>query len=84
MTGLLVTEWIEQTGGAERVLDRLAGLFPDADMLCLWNDAPSATPTVEVRETWLARTPLRRHKALALPLMPTTWRARSAATTGRW
>ncbi|MET0781421.1 MAG: glycosyltransferase [Microbacterium sp.] len=75
MTGLLVSEWIEQTGGAERVLDRLAGLFPDADMLCLWNDAPQRYPGRRVRETWLARTPLRRHKALALPLMPATWRA---------
>jgi glycosyltransferase involved in cell wall biosynthesis len=72
--GLLVSEWIEQTGGAERVLDRLAGLFPDADMLCLWNDAPQRYPGRAVRETWLARTPLRRHKALALPLMPATWR----------
>ncbi len=27
-----------------------------------------------MRETWLARTPLRRHKALALPFMPITWR----------
>ena len=72
--GLLVSEWIEQTGGAERVLDRLAGLFPDADMLCLWNDAPQRYPGRTVRETWLARTPLRRHKALALPLMPATWR----------
>ena len=75
MTGLLVSEWIEQTGGAERVLDRLAGLFPDADMLCLWNDAPRRYPDRRVRETWLAGTPLRRHKALALPLMPATWRA---------
>ena len=75
MTGLLVSEWIEQTGGAERVLDRLAGLFPDADMLCLWNDAPQRYPDRRVRETWLAGTPLRRHKALALPLMPATWRA---------
>jgi glycosyltransferase involved in cell wall biosynthesis len=74
MTGLLVNEWIESTGGAERVLDRLAGLFPDADMLCLWNDAPARYGDREVRETWLGRTPLRRHKALALPLMPTTWR----------
>ena len=74
MTGLLVSEWIEPTGGAERVLDRLAGLFPDADMLCLWNDAPARYPGREVRETWLARTPLRRHKALALPMMPVTWR----------
>jgi glycosyltransferase involved in cell wall biosynthesis len=74
MTGLLVNEWIEPTGGAERVLDRLAALFPDADMLCLWNDAPERYRGRDVRETWLARTPLRRHKALALPLMPATWR----------
>lgn len=72
--GLLVSEWIEQTGGAERVLDRLAGLYPDADMLCLWNDAPQRYGSRRVRETWLARTPLRRRKALALPLMPPTWR----------
>ena len=75
MTGLLVSEWIEPTGGAERVLDRLAGLFPDADMMCLWNDAPERYPDRGVRETWLARTPLRSHKALALPLMPSTWRS---------
>lgn len=74
MTGLIVSEWIETTGGAERVLDRLAGLFPSADMLCLWNDARGRYGSREVRETWLARTPLRRHKALALPLMPATWR----------
>lgn len=74
MTGLLVSEWIEPTGGAERVLDRLAALLPDADMLCLWNDAPRRYGARKVRETWLARTPLRNHKALALPLMPATWR----------
>jgi glycosyltransferase involved in cell wall biosynthesis len=74
MTGLLVSEWIESTGGAERVLDRLAGLFPSADMLCLWNDAPERYGSRTVHETWLAHTPLRRHKALALPLMPPTWR----------
>ena len=28
-----------------------------------------------MQETWLARTPLRGHKALALPLMPITWNA---------
>ncbi|HYJ49187.1 MAG TPA: glycosyltransferase [Microbacterium sp.] len=74
MTGLLVSEWIEATGGAERVLDRLAGLFPDADMLCLWNDAPERFSGRRLRDTWLAGTPLRGHKALALPLMPATWR----------
>ncbi|MGN6219246.1 MAG: glycosyltransferase [Microbacterium sp.] len=74
MSGLLVTEWIEAVGGAEKVLDRVAGLFPDAGMLCLWNDAPNRHSGRKVRETWLARTPLRRHKALALPVMPLTWR----------
>ncbi|WES62916.1 glycosyltransferase [Microbacter sp. GSS18] len=74
MTGLIVTEWIEPAGGAERVLDRLAMLFPNADMLALWNDAPGRYPDRIVRETWLARTPLRRRKALALPVMPITWR----------
>lgn len=74
MTGLIVTEWIEPAGGAERVLDRFTELFPDADVLCLWNDAPERALGRRVRETWLARTPLRRHKALALPLMPVTWR----------
>src|SRR5690606_23178144 len=28
-----------------------------------------------VHETWLAHTPLRGHKALALPLMPAVWRS---------
>ena len=75
MTGLIVTEWIEGAGGAERVLDRMAELLPDADILCLWNDAPERYPGRSVRETWLAQTPLRRHKALTLPLMPMTWRS---------
>ncbi|WP_457101847.1 glycosyltransferase [Microbacterium sp. P5_E9] len=74
MTGLIVNEWIEAAGGAERVLARLATLFPDADLLCLWNDDRTRFPDRTVRETWLARTPLRRHKALALPVMPITWR----------
>ena len=37
------------TGGAERVLDRLTGLFPDADVLCLWNDAPERYPGRDVQ-----------------------------------
>ena len=74
MSGLIVAEWIERTGGSERVLDRLTHLLPDADVLCLWNDAPERYGDRTVRETWLARTPLRRHKALALPVMPITWR----------
>lgn len=75
MTGVIVHEWIATTGGAEKVLDAMAATFPDADVLSLWNDdAERRYPGRVVRETWLARTPLRRSKAAALPLMPLTWR----------
>jgi len=40
MAGLIVHEWIERFGGAEKVLDAMVGTFPDADVLCLWNDVP--------------------------------------------
>lgn len=44
----------------------------DAGRFCLWND--SGGRFAGVTETVLARTPLRRSKALALPLMPMVWR----------
>ena len=31
MTGLIVHEWIEERGGAERVLDNMVALYPEAD-----------------------------------------------------
>lgn len=74
MTGAIVHEWLERFGGAENVVERLTGLFPDARLHALWNDAPDRFPPEGVSETWLARTPLRRRKALALPLEPLTWR----------
>lgn len=74
MAGILVHEWVESSGGAELVLEQLAEAFPDAARYCLWNDAPERRVSYGMRESWLARTPLRRSKALALPLMPATWR----------
>ncbi|WP_029947997.1 glycosyltransferase [Leifsonia aquatica] len=74
MTGLIAHEWIERVGGAERVLDSFADIYPDADLLCLWNDVPDRFEGREVAESVLARTPLRRSKALALPTMPLIWR----------
>ncbi|PPG54027.1 MULTISPECIES: glycosyltransferase [unclassified Rathayibacter] len=75
MSGVIVHEWIEPFGGAEKVLDAMADSFSDAEILCLWNDAPDRYPDHVVRETWLARTPLRSHKALSLPAMLPTWRS---------
>lgn len=84
MAGLVVHEWIEKSGGAERVLDAMARAFPDASIQCLWNDAPDRFPGRVVQETWLARTPLRRRKALALPFTVPTWRRLEAPTTPEW
>ena len=74
MAGLLVHEWIELSGGAEKVLGAMASAFPDADIQCLWNDDGGAFESRNVYETWFASTALRRAKALALPLMVPTWR----------
>lgn len=74
MSGVLVHEWLSRRGGSENVLVELARIFPDAKIAALWDDDPSRFESGRVNETWLARTPLRSHKALALPLMPATWR----------
>ena len=74
MAGAIAHEWIEPSGGAEKVLDAMVRAFPDVDVFALWDDAPERYPRTSVYESWIARTPLRRHKALALPFLLTTWR----------
>ena len=84
MAGVLVHEWLEPIGGSENVLEELANLFPDAPIYCLWNDAPERFSPDRVRESWLARTPLRRHKAIALLFMPFVWRRLKADSQPDW
>ena len=72
VSGVLVHEWLAPRGGSENVFESLTRIFPDAARYCLWNDSDGRF-TVD-GETWLARTPLRGHKAAALPLMPLAWR----------
>jgi glycosyltransferase involved in cell wall biosynthesis len=72
VSGVIVHEWLQARGGAENVFDVLSRTFPDAARICLWNDSDGRFTDVD--ETVLARTPLRRHKALALPMMPLVWR----------
>lgn len=74
MSGVLVHEWIARSGGSENVLEAFGQIFPREPIVCLWNDAPQRFLPDRVRQTWLARTPLRRHKALSLPVMPVVWR----------
>jgi len=72
LSGVIVHEWLEHSGGAENVFEAMRHAFPDAQGWCLWDDSHGRFPGVH--ETALARTPLRRSKTLALPLMPTVWR----------
>ncbi len=72
----VVHEWFSAVGGSENVFLAIADLIPHAARHVLWAEPGSAA--AGLRETWLARTPLRRSKALALPVMPLVWR-----TSGR-
>ncbi|MEE9094705.1 glycosyltransferase [Pseudarthrobacter phenanthrenivorans] len=75
MSGLIVHEWLEPLGGAEKVVEQLADIFPEELILAAWNDAPDRFDSDRVLETWISKTPLRRHKALAIPFMLQAWRS---------
>lgn len=74
VSGLIVHEWIEENGGAEKVVAAMVDAFPGAEVFALWDDAPGSLGTERVRESWLARTPLRHRKEVALPFLLPTWR----------
>jgi glycosyltransferase involved in cell wall biosynthesis len=68
-----VHEWFGATGGSENVFLTIHRMLPHAKGFVLWRDGDAQRGT-QFRESWLARTPMRRNKALALPLMPLVWR----------
>jgi glycosyltransferase involved in cell wall biosynthesis len=70
----LIHEWFGATGGSEQVFVRMGEIVPHATRFVLWKerDVPDSGP--ELQESWMARTALRRSKALALPFMPLAWR----------
>lgn len=73
----IVAEWLTSRGGAERVVDSLLKIFPEADLFTsVYN--PKIFPEYEnrpVRATWLQKIPLlnRKHQFLA-PLLPIAMR----------
>ncbi len=75
IAGLLVHEWIEPHGGSERVLEVIADTFPTSDIVVPWNNAPWRTISPRVRESWLARSPLRDRKAASAVALPAVWRS---------
>jgi glycosyltransferase involved in cell wall biosynthesis len=71
----LVHEWVAARAGAEQVFEVLAGIWPEADLHAL-----TAEPGVHLelggrRLRTTALDPVRRHRALSLPLMPLAWAA---------
>ncbi len=74
MTGVIAHDWLEVHGGAEKVVAALADTYPDAPIVCAWDDTYGEFAPGRVRESWLAGSALRRHKALALPFMLRSWR----------
>lgn len=83
MAGLIVHEWIAQAGGSENVVDEFVKTFPDSHIQALWNDSPGRYQ-VPVRETWLARTPIRHYKAASVPFLPATWRSLTTSHEYEW
>jgi len=70
----LVHDWLNQNGGAERVLEALVAIYPEAPVYTsmYW---PGALPQVyrnwDIRTTWLDRIPgVKRHHQWFLPLYP--------------
>jgi len=71
----LVHDWLVTVRGAERVLEVLAELLPDADLFCLVHEKGSLTPALEARRitpSFLQSFPFSTTKhRWYLPLMPT-------------
>jgi len=70
----VVHEWFAATGGSENVFLAIADLVPHARRYVLWAEPDVEADALKLRQSWLARTPLRHSKAVALPLMPLVWR----------
>ena len=70
----LVHDWLNQVGGAEDVLETLAGMFPTAPIYTsmYWREGmPPAYRGWDIRTTWMDRLPgIYRHHQPYLPLYP--------------
>lgn len=70
----LVASWLNQYGGAERVLEAAHDLYPDAPVFTstFWHAAmPDAYRTWDIRVSFLDRLPIaRKYQRLLLPLYP--------------
>lgn len=73
----LVHEWLNQRHGSEKTFEKIANVFPDADLYALTYNRSSGLEFDgrPVATTFLDRLgPLRSRRDLLLPLMPLAWR----------
>ncbi|MGH2593495.1 MAG: glycosyltransferase [Anaerolineae bacterium] len=75
----LVHDWLNQTGGAERVLDTLQEMYPAAPLYTsiYWREGmPAHYRKWDIRASWLDRAPgIYRHHQPYLPLYPVAFRS---------
>ncbi len=83
MTGMLIHEWVEQSGGSEKVVEQFVKMFPSAPLHVLWDDTAGRFGT-DTTESWLSSTPFRTNKVAALPLMPFVWRRLNPRASPDW
>lgn len=72
--GLIVTEWIEGVGGAEKVLKETIDLNPAYDVACLWSDVDSVSTEQSITQSFLSKIPHGTRKVTAAALSPAIWR----------
>ena len=56
------------------MLEAIAALYPDADLVIPWSNASERFPDHMIRELWLARSTLRDHTAVSVPFLTSAWR----------
>jgi glycosyltransferase involved in cell wall biosynthesis len=77
MTLALVHDWLNQRGGAEDVLEVLAGMYPDSPIytsIYAPESMPAAYRTWDIRTLWIDRLPaIHTHHQPYLPAYPLAW-----------
>lgn len=73
----IIHEWVAERAGSEKVFERLAAIFPTADLFSLTQEpgVELSTGGRDIATTFLDRPFFRRRRSIALPLMPLAWRA---------
>lgn len=73
MVGLITHDWIENDGGAEKVLQSFTDLFPSADLFTLWDDTQNGRYKNRIIESKLSNLNLKNRKLITFPIMPLIW-----------